>query len=309
MVTFLRKRLLSYSKLLIVVLAVIFSLQVQSTEDKPVLLVSIKPLALIAQEIAGDKVRIETLLPITASPHDHPLKTSDHKRLHQADLILWIGAELESFLAKPLKNIPARKVITAYELSGLYWPEADAHHQEHQHANGNHHGRDPHLWLDPRNAVIIAQHLAARLSELMPGAAADFAVNSEEFRQRMLQLDNEITQSLKPVQKVGFAVYHEGYAHFVAHYDLHQIGYVTYTPERRPGAKHLQKLREVLKAEGKCLFTEPQATNTSIQELARSLNLRTALLDPIGNDEVTSYAQLLSGMREQFLTCLTDRAH
>lgn len=309
MFTFLRKHLLPYSTLLIVVLTVIFSSQAQSTANKPVLLVSIKPLALIAQEIAGDKVHIETLLPITASPHDHPLKASDHKRLHQADLILWVGAELESFLAKPLKNIPAHKVIGAYELTGIYWPEADADHQEHQHANGNHQGRDPHLWLDPRNAAIIAQYLAVRLSELMPNAAADFAAKSEAFAQRMLQLDNEIAQSLKPVQRVGFAVYHEGYAHFVAHYDLHQIGYVTYTPERRPGAKHLQELREVLTAEGKCLFTEPQASNTYIHELARSLNLRTSLLDPIGNNEVTSYAQLLSGMREQFLTCLADRTH
>lgn len=298
----------SYQQVLTLVLAVIVSSQAQSSEDKPTLLVSIKPLALIAQEIAGDKVRIDTLLPITASPHDYPLKASDHKRLHKADLILWVGAELESFLAKPLKNIPAHKVMSTYILKGIYWPTADIHHP-HKHAHTNQRGQDPHLWLDPRNAVIIAQALTNRLSELMPTAATQFAANNNNFSQRMLELDMAIAQSLKPIQAVGFAVHHEGYAHFVAHYELHQVGYVTYTPERRPGAKHLQELRNVLKEEGKCLFMEPQASKSSVQELARSLNLRTGLLDPIGNDDVTSYAQLLSAMREQFLTCLADWAH
>lgn len=298
-----------YKRLLTLLVAMVFSAQAHSTEDKPVLLVSIKPLALIAQEIVGDKAYIETLLPITASPHDYPLKVSDHKRLHQADLILWVGAELESFLAKPLKNIPPHKVMGTYELEGINWPKRDIQHHEHKHAQQNHHGKDPHLWLDPRNAVIIAQALSLRLSELMPESAAQFAANSNHFAQRIVGLDNDIARSLEPVQKVGFAVYHEGYAHFVGHYGLHQIGYVTYTPERRPGAKHLQELRNVLMTEGKCLFTEPHASNASTMELARSLNLRLGLLDPIGNDEVTSYAQLLSGMREQFLTCLANGAH
>ncbi len=285
------------------------SMETQAVKDKPLLLASIKPLALIAQEIAGDELRVETLLPVTASPHDYPLKASDHKRLHQADIILWIGAELESFLAKPLSNIPEDKLVRSYGLPGLYWPETDSHHSHHQHAQDDHHAQDPHLWLDPRNALVIAQALTDKLSELIPSSAAQFAANNKKFSSEVQALDNHIAHSLKPVQTVGFAVYHEGYAHFVAHYHLHQVGYVTYTPERRPGAKHLQELREVLKEEGKCLFMEPQASGSAVQELARSLNLRTGLLDPIGNDEVTSYAQLLSAMREQFLACLADRTH
>ena len=59
---------------------------------------SIKPLALIAQEIAGDKVSVENLLPVKASPHDYPLRVSDIRRLQDADLVLWVGPSLETFL-------------------------------------------------------------------------------------------------------------------------------------------------------------------------------------------------------------------
>lgn len=295
-------------------LALVSAIQTQSVlaqahdQHKPLLLASIKPLALIAQEIAGDNIQVDTLLPVTASPHDHPLKVSDHKRLHQADVIIWVGAELESFLAKPLKNIPAHKKVSAYQLAGLHWPGSVANtHDNHRHAH-THQGLDPHLWLDPRNAIVIAQHLVTHLSQLAPQSADQFQRNFEEFKLRTQALDSAIARSLEPVQHEGFAVYHEGYAHFVARYQLHQVGYITYTPERRPGARHLKELNNVLKEEGKCLFTEPHASDASTQKLAHSLNLRIGLLDPIGI-EASTYGELLGNMREQFLTCLANRVH
>lgn len=267
---------------------------------------SIKPLALIAQEIAGDQAEVTTLLPITASPHDYPLKMSDHKRLRAADLVLWVGPELESFLARPLANLTADKLLTSYQLPGLHWPEVAA--GEHHHSSHPHLGKDPHLWLDPRNAVIISQELAARLAQLQPESAAQFHANAARFTASVQLLDQQLAQQLESVRKVGFAVYHEGYGHFVGRFGLHQVAYVTYTPERRPGAKHLQELREVLAKEGKCLFMEPYYKAQGMEEMAKTLHLRIGLLDPIGEAQVSSYQQLLQQLSQSFLTCLADRS-
>ncbi|MEN0039236.1 MAG: zinc ABC transporter substrate-binding protein [Cellvibrio sp.] len=269
-------------------------------------LASIKPLALIAQEVAGDQARVDTLLPITASPHDYPLKMSDHKRLRAADLVLWIGPEMESFLARPLSSLPADKLITSYQLAGLNWPE-EVQEDGHHHTNHVHLGKDPHLWLDPRNAILIAQALAERLAQLQPASAAQFRANAQRFAASVQQLDQQLAAQLAPVKDVGFAVYHEGYGHFVGRYDLHQVAYVTYSPERRPGAKHLQELREILAKEGECLFMEPYYKVQGMEEMATSLNLRIGLLDPIGGQQVSSYQQLLQQLSESFLTCLADR--
>lgn len=268
-------------------------------------LASIKPLALIAQEVAGDQADVITLLPITASPHDYPLKMSDHKRLHSADLVLWVGPELESFLARPLANLPADKLLASYQLTSLHWPEVAT--DDHHHSNHAHAGKDPHLWLDPRNAVLISQALAARLSQLLPESAGIFHANAQRFAASVQLLDQQLAQQLAPVKAVGFAVYHEGYGHFVGRYGLHQVAYVTYTPERRPGAKHLQELREVLAKEGKCLFMEPYYRAQGMDEMAKTLNLRIGLLDPIGEQQVSSYHQLLQQLSKSFLTCLADR--
>lgn len=280
-------------------------LLVLPVQAKLQVLASIKPLALIAQEVAGDQADVITLLPITASPHDYPLKMSDHKRLRSADVVLWVGPELESFLARPLANLPAARLITSYQLAGLYWPEPAT--DDHHHSNHAHVGKDPHLWLDPRNAVLISQALAARLAELRPESAAVFHTNAQRFAATVQLLDQHLAQQLAPVKAVGFAVYHEGYGHFVGRYGLHQVAYVTYTPERRAGAKHLQELREVLAKEGKCLFTEPYYKAQGMEAMAKSLNLRIGLLDPIGEQQVSSYQQLLQQLSQSFLTCLADR--
>ncbi len=275
-------------------------------EAKLQILASIKPLALIAREVAGEKAEVDTLLPVTASPHDYPLKMSDHRRLREAGLVIWVGPELESFLARSLANLSHEKVISAYHLAGIHWPDLSNVTAGHQHANHQHRNGDPHLWLDPRNAEVIAQAVAAKLAGFDPQSASDYRANAARFVARVRELDQRLNRELGVIRSEGFAVYHEGYSHFVSRYGLHQVGYVTYTPERRPGAKHLKELENVLEQEGKCLFVEPYYQVESIENMARSLGLHIGVLDPIGDQQVSSYQSLLEKLASSFLACLAD---
>lgn len=270
-------------------------------EAKPLVLSSIKPLTLIAQEIIGDSATVDTLLPGSASPHNYPLKVSDHSRLQKADVILWIGPELESFLQKPLSSLPASQRITAYELPGLHWPTEESNTHEH------HHERDPHLWLDPRNAVIVAGALSKKLVQIDEKNKLVYMRNLQTFTAKATKLDAALTAKLKPFAGRGFAVYHEGYSHFVNHYGLYQLDYVTFTPEQKPGAKHLHQLRNVLIKKGYCLFLEPYYEQQSMQDLAKELNLRVGILDALGSQNVNNYETLLERMAEAFSHCLENR--
>lgn len=281
--------------------AVLFGSLAANAEVK--VLASIKPLALIAEAVVQDKAQVDTLLPLQASPHDYALRASDMQRLHGADLVLWIGPELESFLQRPLNNIAATKRMTIYPLTGLFWPqeEQERHHEVvHTHT----HTHDPHLWLDPRNAVVIARALAARLGEIDTRSAARYHANAEAFAAEQESLDQRLQELLKPLAQRGFAVYHEGYSHFAARYGLHQVAYVTLSPERRPGAKHLYRLRQQLAGNASCLFIESYYDTRIGADLARELNLRLATLDPIGNEAVATYTQLLEQLANGFKDCL-----
>lgn len=268
---------------------------------KPLVLSSLKPLTLIAQEITGSSAEVDTLLPATASHHDYPLKASDYARLQKADVVLWIGPELESFLQKPIANLTSAKIITAYELKGLYWPKS------HSAAEARHdHEQDPHLWLDPRNAVLVAQTLTAKLSLIDATHAPQYAENLRLFTEKTQKLDEKLKASLKPLAGIGFVVYHEGFGHFVSHYGLHQLDYLTYTPEQKPGARHLHQLRQILAKEGRCLFLEPYGDTQSARNLAQEFKLRTGILDSLGTQGVENYPQLLEQMSNSFLACLAN---
>jgi zinc transport system substrate-binding protein len=268
---------------------------------KPLVVASIKPLALIAQEIAGNQADVQTLIPVTASHHDHPLKVSDHNLLRAADLVIWVGPEMESFLEKPLANLPPEKLLGAYRLAGLFWPE------EHPGEGGHQHERDPHLWLDPRNGMQLAKAITEKLRKVDAGNAGLYDANLQAFLTKTTKLDERLAQTLQPVVGRGFAVYHEGYNHFVGRYGLRQLDYVTYIPEQKPGAKHLAQLRKEL-AQGRCLFLEPYNDMTSARDLARELNLKLGTLDPLGSASATSYSLLLEQMASAFVACLGDGA-
>lgn len=289
-------------------------------------LTSIKPLALIAEAVVGEAGQVSHLLPASASPHDYPLKVSDMRRLEEADLVLWVGEELETFLRRPLSNLPATHRMTLTELSTLSWPvsesaaahqgpephggthrhepqeepaAADEHHPHHDHGS-----RDPHLWLNPDNGRAIALALAERLAQRDPAHADHYRARAATLAGELSALDERLHDRLHPVEGRPFAVYHAGYSHFVRHYHLNQVAAVTLSPERRPGARHLYELRQQLQG-AVCLFTEPYYDMSAARNLADELALRLGELDLLGADAaIRSYPALLEALGEAVVSCL-----
>ena len=184
----------------------------------------------------------------------------------------------------------------------MSWPSA-APVDDHGHGHG--HGVDNHLWLNPNNAVVLAEALAERLGQLRPDLAGQYRDRAEAFARRMASLDQTLMAALAPVSERGFAVYHDGYRHFVEHYGLRQLDYVSVTPELTAGAKHLYHLEQALRDQAACLFVEPYADTTSARQLGERLGLGVSELDPLAsNRAVESYDALMRGLADTMLACL-----
>lgn len=124
-----------------------------SHKDAPTVVATIKPLQLISAAITEGVTETELLLPPSASPHDYHLKPSDVRRINNADLIIWVGPELESFVEKPLKASKAHKLalLDKVEKHGAHDEHGEEHgahekeHDEHEHHEAHDdHGHEAH---------------------------------------------------------------------------------------------------------------------------------------------------------------------
>lgn len=263
---------------------------------KPLVVASIKPVALITQELAGDTIDVVTLVPVVGSHHDYPLKPSDHQRLKQASLVIWVGPNLESFLDKPLSSMPAEKVMQLNRLVGIDWPASTEANEA-----------DPHFWLDINNLLVVAKAISEQLARLDSAHKAEILTRYTQMQTRLQKLDAKLTQELKPLSSKPFVVYHDGLAHWASHYQLTGYGYITLTPEQKPGAKHLVALRERYNHSGGCLFLEPNIDAQSAKALAQDLGLKLGILDIMGVSDVSRVDDLLDALGKSFMDCLSQK--
>ncbi|MEX0446056.1 zinc ABC transporter substrate-binding protein ZnuA [Xenorhabdus sp. SGI246] len=281
---------------------------------------SIRPLGFIAAAIADGVTDTQVLLPDGASPHDYALRPSDIRKLNQADLVVWIGPDMEIFLAKPIEKIAQNKQLELADLptiKPLLLKNSEGEHDsnesnQHKHETDHehhHHGQyNMHIWLSPEIAEKAAQAIYSRLVELYPQQKQQLEVNLRKFNGQLVQTNKNITHILKPVLGQGYFVFHDAYGYFETHYQLSPLGVFTVNPEIQPGAQRLHYIRtQLVEQKAKCIFAEPQFRPAVIHAVAKGTNVRIGTLDPLGSGIVLnkdSYMKFITQLSEQYLGCL-----
>ena len=280
-------------------------------------LTSIKPLQLIAAAVQDGVGQPEVLLPPGASPHNYALRPSDVRRVQSADLLYWIGPDMEGFMPRVIKTrtLPSVSVQTLPGLQLRHFGE-DSHSHEHEHegdaAEHDHDHRpgtlDAHLWLAPANARVIAAKMAADLSEKDPANAARYQRNLNAFNERLDALDARLKTRLAGIVDKPFFVFHEGYDYFESAYGLKHAGVFSVAAEVQPGAQHVAAMRKRLQEVGKtCVFSDPPLRPRLAETLAAGLPVKLAELDALGGytpATAQGYEQLLEKMGNDLAGCL-----
>lgn len=291
-------------------------------------LTSIRPLGFIASAIADGVTETEVLLPDGASPHDFALRPSDIQRLRAADLVIWVGPDMEAFLTKAVAPLPASRQLAISELAAVkpllmkgdddddhehhhdHGEAADNHAEhDHDHDDGHHHGAyNLHVWLSPEIAKLTAIAIHDRLLELMPQNKDKLDANLRQFENLLTQTDKNVVNMLTPVQGKGYFVFHDAYGYFEKHYGLSPLGHFTVNPEIQPGAQRLHQIRtQLVEQKAVCVFAEPQFRPAVINAVAKGTAARSGTLDPLGMGIALgkdSYGNFLSALSNQYVSCL-----
>ncbi|MGF1640508.1 MAG: zinc ABC transporter substrate-binding protein ZnuA [Rhodospirillales bacterium] len=304
--------------------------------DVPDVVVSILP---IHSLVAGvmDGVGTPTLLVKGGgSPHAYTLRPSEAQALQGADLVFWVGEDLETFLGKALRSLPRKaRVVALHEAEGVTllsyreggaWEEHadddgddhdhghkhdDGHKHDHGHKHGDEHAhgaKDMHIWLDPTNAQAMVAQVVAILSEVDPANAPRYRANATAVHARLAELDAALAADLAAVKGRRYVVFHDAYQYFENRYGLTPAGSITVSPDRQPSAGRLAEIRAKIAATGAaCVFAEPQFEPALVKTVIEGSAARTGILDPLGADLAPgpdAYIALMRDLATSLNECL-----
>lgn len=270
------------------------------------ILTTIKPIQMITTELTQGVEQPDVLLGANASPHDYALRPSDVKRVHNADLVIWFGHDLEGFMEKLVDSKPAEQVLTLSKIDGLKLRAFGPHHHDDGH---HHHGtHDPHFWLGTEPTLQVAEAITQKLVTMDPEHAEQYQQNLAAFTQNIAQLKVNLTTQLKSVEHSGYYVFHDAYGYLKQDYPLNQLGFFTVSPDRKPGAKTLMQIRKALEEQKvQCVFAEPQFTPAVLQSVVHGTNTKIGTLDPLGTEvtvEPGSYFTFQHKIADSLTNCL-----
>jgi zinc/manganese transport system substrate-binding protein len=245
---------------------------------------SIPILGSLAKEVGGDRVEVQSLAKGYQDPHFVEAKPSLMLVLNHADLLLHVGLELEIGWLPPLVLGSRNPRIQAGELGNLDCSQAipvlDVPRTRVDRSMGDIHPLgNPHYWLPPANAKIIAREIAQRLGQIDPEG-------KPEYDRRLTAFDRRVDAKVKEWQPLTgklrgtkIATYHKSWTYMAQWLGLVEVGYVEIKPGIPPDPSHLVQLIATLKHEGaKLLLMENFYNKTTAQLVADKSGARLLVL-------------------------------
>lgn len=268
-------------------LAVTWGAQVSAQQ----VLVSIHPMALLVKT-AWPQLEVDSLVAPNQSPHDFTLRPSDRRKIHQADVVVWLGEEFEPYLAKVLKK------QVQVDLAEIATTEHIAPYGAHGHNEDVH---DPHLWLNPKAIFPILDKIQEALDLPEP----------EIFKKRFQLWQIKAKRQLYFHKKAGFVSFHDAFHYWVEDFNLNQLAMVASHPEQPLGTRHVKEVRDLLSSgKAQCLFVEPQFNAPIVNKLHKGLDIKVVNIDPMASMhqiENANFLEFYDQLLEQFLYCFAPK--
>ena len=244
--------------------------------NKPLNVLAVETfLADIAQNVAGDRLKVDALLPFGVDPHGFEPVPSDIVRVAKSTVLIVNGAGLEVFLDRMLKNAGGqRMIIVASQGLKQRVPQPGEGGAGAAQAEG-----DPHFWLDPNNVIVYVQNIRDGLSKADPDGAATYAANAEAYIKKLRDLDTWIRTQVSTIPEKNrlLVTNHESQGYFADRYGFTVVGTIlsNVSSSASPSAQDMVQLVARIRATGaKAIFLETGANPQLARQLAQEAGVK-----------------------------------
>jgi zinc/manganese transport system substrate-binding protein len=235
---------------------------------------SLQDFASIADAIGGSRVETFALARGYQDPHFVEPKPSFVLKLSKADLLIVAGLELEVGYLPPLidqsRNAKIRPGSPGYLDASAGCDILERPTGTVTRAMGDVHPfGNPHYWLDPENGRVIARAIAAKLSQIDPSGAADYAKNLAAFEANLTEGAKRWEAALAPYAGTPLVTYHNSWPNFLKRFKLVAAGYVEPKPGVPPSPTHTVELIDLMRDKKiPVILMEPYFDRKTPQQIA-----------------------------------------
>nr|WP_245237902.1 zinc ABC transporter substrate-binding protein [Paenibacillus etheri] len=292
--------------LLILALVLVFTLTAcgpkssgSIVEGKVNVVTTFYPIYEFTREIGGDDINAINLLPVGVEPHDWTPRSQDIVNTSKAQLFLYNGAGLEGWVPNFLKGLDSSSKVEAVEVSKgidlIMTDEDDGHdhggsseedHHEDDADHNSHSGdslhTDPHTWVSPKSAIIMARNIKDSLLSVDPEHKDGYEERYNKLAERLQALDSKFEQELTKLPNHEIVVSHQAFSYLARDYGLDQHAIMGLSPDAEPRGQDLVNLAKLVKDEGiKYIFFEELVSDKLAKTLAAEAGVSTMVLNPV----------------------------
>ncbi|MGV2967999.1 metal ABC transporter substrate-binding protein [Paenibacillus xylanexedens] len=269
-------------------------------EGKVNVVTTFYPVYAFTTAIGGEDANVINLLPTGVEPHDWTPKSQDIVNTSKAQLFFYNGAGLEGWVPNFLKSLNSDTQVKSVAVSEgvkLLTAEGDdghGHGEEHEDEHADEHTDeatsedvadhhiDPHTWVSPKSAMIMAENIKNSLVEADPDHKAGYEQRYEALRTKLETLDQRFTDELATVPNNEIVVSHQAFGYLARDYGLTQHAIMGLSPDAEPTGQDIVKLAQLVKDEGiKYIFFEELVSDKLAKTLASEAGVETMVLNPV----------------------------
>lgn len=224
----------------------------QTESNTFTVLASTSVLADIAQNVAGDRVKVESLLPIGSDPHAYQAAPADVAKISESDVLILNGLEYEHFIEPLLENAGGERIIIE-ATTGLTPIEEQANEAESGQGQ-EHEAGDPHMWLAPNLVITYVENIRDGFIQADPEGEEIYKVNAENYINQLQALDVWIVEQVNqiPSERKLLVTNHEALTYFAERYGFEVVDSIlpSFSSEASASAQEIAHSIDTIRASG-----------------------------------------------------------
>lgn len=272
------KRIIMLLCLVLLVMSTAAGVCSASRHEKPVIVTTIYPLYDFTKQVVGDNAKVVLLVPAGAEPHDWEPSPADLVTIQNCDIFIYNGANMESWVDKVLKTtLSGKKIVNA---SNAVKVQAAAYGEDGGPAEKG--AIDPHIWLDPVNAISIVDAIGNAVMKFDPTNEAFYKNNTNVYKSKLATLNQKYIDGLKGRTTDEIITSHAAFGYMAKRYGFTQIAIMGLTPESEPTPDKMAAIIDHVKSkEIKYIFFETLVNPKLSEVIATDTGAKTLVFNPI----------------------------